>query len=78
MVYYIANLTCITLGDVCFVILIIITLLSSRDFAWSPTDNIIAYWTPEGSDTPARVTLINLPKRDVLCVKVIDKLHQLL
>lgn len=40
-----------------------------KDFAWSPTDNIISYWTPEERDTPARVTVIDLPGRNVLCVK---------
>lgn len=32
-------------------------------FAWSPTDCILAYWTPEVKDSPARVTLIELPSR---------------
>ncbi len=27
-----------------------------KEFSWSPTDNIISYWTPEERDTPARVT----------------------
>ena len=34
-----------------------------RNFAWSPTDNIMAYWTPEVNDAPARVTLIELPSK---------------
>nr|CAG4642331.1 EOG090X01UY [Evadne anonyx] len=34
-----------------------------RDFAWSPTDNIIAYWVAEEKDTPARVTLLDIPSR---------------
>jgi len=40
-----------------------------RDFAWSPTDSIISYWTSEERDTPARVTLIEIPSRNTLCVK---------
>lgn len=37
-----------------------------RNFAWSPTDNILAYWTPEVNDSPARVCLIELPsKREI-------------
>lgn len=32
-------------------------------FAWSPTDDILAYWTPEVKDSPARVTLIELPSK---------------
>jgi len=41
----------------------------SRDFAWSPTDNIISYWTCEEGDMPARVTLIEIPSRQTLCTK---------
>lgn len=37
-----------------------------RGFAWSPKDNIMAYWTPEVNDSPARVSLIELPsKREI-------------
>lgn len=37
-----------------------------RNFAWSPTDNIIAAWTPEVNDAPARVSLIEIPsKREI-------------
>ena len=39
------------------------------DFAWSPTDDIISYWTPEHKDVPARVTVIELPSRKSLCIK---------
>uniref|UniRef100_A0A2A4IW91 Eukaryotic translation initiation factor 3 subunit B n=1 Tax=Heliothis virescens TaxID=7102 RepID=A0A2A4IW91_HELVI len=34
-----------------------------RDFSWSPTDNIVAYWVAEDKDVPARVTLLELPNR---------------
>ncbi|GFR78417.1 eukaryotic translation initiation factor 3 subunit B, partial [Elysia marginata] len=40
-----------------------------RDFSWSPTDNILAYWVPEQSNTPARVTLVEIPSRKELCVR---------
>ncbi|KAL7297840.1 hypothetical protein TKK_0008872 [Trichogramma kaykai] len=35
-----------------------------RDFSWSPTDNIIAFWLPENKDVPARVTLMEIPSRN--------------
>lgn len=31
------------------------------DFAWSPTDNILAYWVPEFNTRPARVVLLSMP-----------------
>ncbi|XP_012256916.2 eukaryotic translation initiation factor 3 subunit B [Athalia rosae] len=34
-----------------------------RDFSWSPTDNILAYWVPEDKDVPARVILLEIPSR---------------
>ncbi|KAL1116208.1 hypothetical protein AAG570_005703 [Ranatra chinensis] len=34
-----------------------------RDFAWSPTDNILAYWVAEDSNIPARVVLMEIPSR---------------
>lgn len=34
-----------------------------RDFSWSPTDNVIAYWVAEDKDVPARVTLLEIPNR---------------
>lgn len=40
-----------------------------KDFTWSPTDNIIAYWMPEQQNVPARVVLISIPKRTELCKK---------
>lgn len=32
-------------------------------FEWSPTDPIIAYWTPEVGNSPARVSILELPSR---------------
>lgn len=33
-----------------------------RDFCWSPTDNVLAYWVAEDKDVPARVTLLEIPR----------------
>lgn len=33
------------------------------DFAWSPTDNTLAYWCAEEGNTPARVCLLAIPTR---------------
>jgi len=35
-----------------------------RDFSWSPSDNVLAYWVAEDKDVPARVTLLELPSRN--------------
>ncbi|KAF7265760.1 hypothetical protein GWI33_020840 [Rhynchophorus ferrugineus] len=35
-----------------------------RDFNWSPTDNVVAYWVAETKDVPASVTLLELPSRN--------------
>eukprot|EP00741_Cyanophora_paradoxa_P015119 tig00020848_g14590.t1 len=35
----------------------------ARDFCWSPSDNIMAAWQPEFQNSPARVTLIELPSK---------------
>lgn len=35
-----------------------------RDFSWSPTDNIIAYWVAEDKNVPARVILLEIPNRN--------------
>lgn len=40
-----------------------------RDFTWSPTDNIIAYWVAENKDVPARVVLIEIPSRSEIRAK---------
>lgn len=34
-----------------------------QTFSWSPTDNIIAYWVAEDKDVPAKVTLMEIPKK---------------
>lgn len=40
-----------------------------RDFSWSPTENILAYWVAEDKDVPARVTLVEVPSRNEVRVK---------
>lgn len=40
-----------------------------RNFSWSPTQNILAYWVAEDKDVPARVTLIEVPSRRELRAK---------
>ncbi|KAG8227382.1 hypothetical protein J437_LFUL000390 [Ladona fulva] len=40
-----------------------------RDFSWSPTDNIIAYWVAEKMDVPAKVTLLDIPSRNEIRAK---------
>lgn len=36
------------------------------EFQWSPTANILAYWTPEQKNSPAHVDLIEIPSRKKL------------
>lgn len=47
-----------------------------RDFSWSPTDNVIAFWTPEVGERPARIALMSMPNREELTsknlVRVVD------
>ncbi|RWS22359.1 Eukaryotic translation initiation factor 3 subunit B-like protein, partial [Leptotrombidium deliense] len=40
-----------------------------RNFSWSPSQNILAYWVAEDKDVPARVTLIEIPSRKELRAK---------
>lgn len=42
-----------------------------RDFSWSPGDNVIAFWVPEDKDIPARVTLMQLPSRQEIRVRIL-------
>ena len=48
---------------------ILCAFLLNREFAWSPTDDVIAFWVPEYKDTPARVTLMEIPSRKEIRVK---------
>lgn len=34
-----------------------------KDFCWSPTDNIISYFIPEGNNSPAAVILVDIPSK---------------
>ncbi len=38
-------------------------------FYWSPNDNYIAYWIPEDDNAPARVTVIDVPGKNILRTK---------
>jgi len=40
-----------------------------RDFNWSPTDNVIAYWVAEDKDIPTRVALLEIPSRNEIRAK---------
>jgi len=40
-----------------------------KDFAWSPTDNVLTYWTPEEGERPARLCVLALPSRVELASK---------
>jgi len=46
-----------------------IKVAGMRDFSWSPTENILAYWVAEDKDVPARVTLVEIPSRNEVRVK---------
>ncbi|KAK8730659.1 hypothetical protein OTU49_007860, partial [Cherax quadricarinatus] len=41
-----------------------IKVLGIKDFSWSPTDNILAYWIAEDKDVPAKVSLVSIPSRE--------------
>jgi translation initiation factor 3 subunit B len=36
-----------------------------QEFEWSPSDNYIAYWSPESPNAPARVTIMEIPSRTI-------------
>jgi len=40
-----------------------------RDFSWSPTDNLIAYWVPARDSIPAKIIIIEVPSRKEICTK---------
>jgi translation initiation factor 3 subunit B len=40
-----------------------------KEFYWSPSDNVISYWTPELGNIPARVTLMNIPTKTIVRTK---------
>ncbi len=41
----------------------IMILTYFRDFTWSPSSNLVAYWVPEDKDTPARLVIMEMPSR---------------
>lgn len=42
-----------------------------RNFSWSPTENIIAYWVAEEVDVPAKVTLMEIPRKTEIRNKIL-------
>lgn len=40
-----------------------------QNFAWSPSDNYMAYWTPEIGERPARVSVLKMPEREDITSK---------
>lgn len=40
-----------------------------KDFSWSPSQNLLAYWVPEDKDSPARVVIMEMPSRKEIRVK---------
>ncbi|CAO3648577.1 unnamed protein product [Cunninghamella blakesleeana] len=50
------------------------------DFEWSPPmkdrkDDVLAYWTPEVGNQPARVTLMNVPSKEITRTKNLFNVH---
>jgi len=46
-----------------------------KDFAWSPTDNIISYFVPEANNKPASVVLLEIPSRTPRSQKNLFNVH---
>ncbi|KAF7495017.1 Eukaryotic translation initiation factor 3 subunit B [Sarcoptes scabiei] len=42
-----------------------------KNFAWSPSENILAFWVAEEQNVPARVLLIDIPMKNELRTKTI-------
>ena len=40
-----------------------------RDFMWSPTDNMIAYWVPEQNEIPTKIIIIQVPSKQEVSTK---------
>lgn len=47
-----------------------------KDFSWSPSKNLIAYWVPEDKDSPARVVIMEVPSRREIRVKNLFNVHE--
>ena len=37
------------------------------EFEWSPRANVISYWTPTVSNSPALVSIIKVPEKTEIC-----------
>lgn len=44
-------------------------MFAIRDFVWSPTDHLIAYWVPELQDIPSKIFITKIPSRDEVATK---------
>lgn len=42
-----------------------------KSFSWSPSDNIIAYWVAEETDVPAKVVLMDIPRKSEIRTKIL-------
>lgn len=42
-----------------------------KDFSWSPTDNILAFWVAEKNTVPARVVLLEMPTKNEIGTKAL-------
>jgi translation initiation factor 3 subunit B len=40
-----------------------------KDLSWCPTENHFAYWVPETTDLPAKITVMEIPSRNILSTK---------
>lgn len=46
-----------------------------QDFEWSPSSNLLAYWTPEMENIPASVSLMSIPEKKVIREKHLFQVH---
>lgn len=48
---------------------------SASDVSWSPSGDLIAFWTPEANNSPARVTILAVPSKDIVRTKNLFKVN---
>ncbi|EDQ86753.1 uncharacterized protein MONBRDRAFT_38232 [Monosiga brevicollis MX1] len=46
-----------------------IQITGLQEFAWSPRDNVIAYWQPEIAQRPARMGILDIPRKEDLTTR---------
>lgn len=44
----------------------IVPVQKARDLQWSPSNNLLCYWCPEGANVPARVAITEFPSKQVI------------